>query len=253
MVVVAHRGRLGPPVDRPSTVAIPEERLPDRDLRTEPVPTPVAAHVGAVTGTDLSGVRIHRDGETSTLARRMRARAFTARGEVHLPAHQGPLQTRAVQALVAHELTHVAQQRRLGTALPGEDSPAGRHLEAEAQAVERAWNGGAAPAAPAATRIGRAPAPAPRPSMHRGAPPTVSAPIATPPSAAGNGTASAPPPAPVSVTVQRAPDDPPAAAKGAPDLDLDDLARRLYGRLRSRLRAELLVDRERAGLLADWR
>jgi hypothetical protein len=32
---------------------------------------------------------------------------------------------------------------------------------------------------------------------------------------------------------------------------LDDLAARLYDRLRGRLRAELLVDRERAGTLAD--
>jgi hypothetical protein len=36
-------------------------------------------------------------------------------------------------------------------------------------------------------------------------------------------------------------------------LDLDDLATRLYDRLRTRLRTELLVDRERAGLLTDFR
>jgi hypothetical protein len=36
-------------------------------------------------------------------------------------------------------------------------------------------------------------------------------------------------------------------------LDLDDLSDRLYGRLRRRLRTELLVDRERAGLLTDFR
>ncbi|HEY0638289.1 MAG TPA: hypothetical protein VGD67_11635, partial [Pseudonocardiaceae bacterium] len=36
-------------------------------------------------------------------------------------------------------------------------------------------------------------------------------------------------------------------------LDLDELAVRLYDRLRSRLRSELLVDRERAGLLSDFR
>lgn len=34
---------------------------------------------------------------------------------------------------------------------------------------------------------------------------------------------------------------------------LDDLATRLYGRLRSRLRTELLVDRERSGMLTDFR
>jgi len=34
---------------------------------------------------------------------------------------------------------------------------------------------------------------------------------------------------------------------------MDDLAVRIYDRLRSRLRRELLVDRERAGLLTDFR
>jgi hypothetical protein len=37
------------------------------------------------------------------------------------------------------------------------------------------------------------------------------------------------------------------------DLDLDELAGRLYDRLRSRLRMELLLDRERAGMLTDFR
>jgi hypothetical protein len=36
-------------------------------------------------------------------------------------------------------------------------------------------------------------------------------------------------------------------------IDLDELANRLYDRLRSKLRVELLVDRERAGLLTDFR
>jgi hypothetical protein len=34
---------------------------------------------------------------------------------------------------------------------------------------------------------------------------------------------------------------------------LDELSTRLYDRLRSRLRLELLIDRERAGLLSDFR
>ncbi|QUQ62592.1 eCIS core domain-containing protein [Kutzneria sp. CA-103260] len=37
------------------------------------------------------------------------------------------------------------------------------------------------------------------------------------------------------------------------DLDLEELSARLYTRLRSRLRLELLVDRERAGQLSDYR
>jgi hypothetical protein len=60
----------------------------------------------------------------------------------------------------------------------------------------------------------------------------------------------APPP-----VVQRAASPP--LGGGAPatraDEDLDDLARRLYDRLRSRLHRELLVDRERSGMVTDLR
>lgn len=43
------------------------------------------------------------------------------------------------------------------------------------------------------------------------------------------------------------------AVSSMDDAELDELATRLYDRLRSRLRTELLVDRERAGLLTDFR
>ena len=49
---------------------------------------------------------------------------------------------------------------------------------------------------------------------------------------------------------------PATAAAASPvdrDRELDDLARRLYGRIRSRLSAELLADRERAGMITDLR
>ena len=45
----------------------------------------------------------------------------------------------------------------------------------------------------------------------------------------------------------------PAASSHAPEADLDALASRLYDRIRSRLKTELLVDRERAGFLTDLR
>ncbi|MDP9389347.1 MAG: hypothetical protein M3Q48_15875, partial [Actinomycetota bacterium] len=37
------------------------------------------------------------------------------------------------------------------------------------------------------------------------------------------------------------------------EVDLEELARKLYDRVRSLLRTELLVDRERSGLLSDFR
>jgi hypothetical protein len=68
-------------------------------------------------------------------------------------------------------------------------------------------------------------------------------------SAAGTGTAATAPaggahPGAASSTVDNIVADPYA---------LDELATRLYPTIRSRLRQELLIDRERAGLLADFR
>jgi hypothetical protein len=45
----------------------------------------------------------------------------------------------------------------------------------------------------------------------------------------------------------------PAAAAGQSPQSLDEMAAHLYDRIRSRLRDELLVDRERAGLVTDVR
>ncbi|WP_448612539.1 hypothetical protein [Modestobacter sp. URMC 112] len=75
------------------------------------------------------------------------------------------------------------------------------------------------------------------------------APAGTPVGPDPAGTAG-PPPTPVPAAA--APAGPaPAATAGTPDLD--DLARRLFDPLSARLRAELRLDRERAGLAADLR
>jgi hypothetical protein len=44
---------------------------------------------------------------------------------------------------------------------------------------------------------------------------------------------------------------PPAQQSGKGGDDIDDLSRRLYDRIRDRLKAELYLDRERAGQLND--
>jgi hypothetical protein len=58
-----------------------------------------------------------------------------------------------------------------------------------------------------------------------------------------------------SVQREAAPAVAPAAPKAstASDAELEELARKLYEPIRSRLRAELLIDRERAGMIADLR
>ena len=44
-----------------------------------------------------------------------------------------------------------------------------------------------------------------------------------------------------------------AASHQAPEADMDELAGKLYDKIRTRLKSELLVDRERAGFLTDLR
>jgi hypothetical protein len=53
--------------------------------------------------------------------------------------------------------------------------------------------------------------------------------------------------------VPTAPPGTPPAAAGTPPPDLDELARRLFDPLSARLRAELRLDRERAGVVTDLR
>ena len=55
-----------------------------------------------------------------------------------MPSEQGPLDREPGRSLIAHELVHVAQQRKIGpTSIPREDSSEGRSLESHAQSVER--------------------------------------------------------------------------------------------------------------------
>ena len=62
-------------------------------------------------GRDFSGVRIHRGAEANTLADTAHARAFTIGGSIFF--RQGEFQpgTNQGKRLIAHELTHVLQQR----------------------------------------------------------------------------------------------------------------------------------------------
>jgi hypothetical protein len=200
----------------------------------EEVPQAVRVEVERRLGTDLSGARVHRGSDSGEAARELQARAFTFDSEIHVPSHHGPLHAGAARSLVAHELVHVAQQRRLGGSLPSEDSPAGRALEAEALTVEAGVTGMPAPRsgppAPASPGSALSVAPAPAAGESR-----------TPPTRGGR-------PSPQRAAAL-APEDPAPGTQQS----LEELAESLYGHIRTRLRTELLVDRERAGLLTDVR
>ena len=207
----------------------------------EPAATPGAA---AKSGTSSAApVKIHRGGEASKLATALDARSFTHGAEIYLPSSHGPLTSGKGRSLLAHEMTHVAQQRRLGSSLPAEDSPRGRSLESEAVAAERA------PDMTLATHANE-PAGADAHSAGNTAPKQVTA-------SATSAMASAP-------GVQRAPESGGSAPRSKQsdrsptghshtEQELEVLAHQLYHRIGRHLRRELLVDRERAGFALDLR
>jgi hypothetical protein len=59
------------------------------------------------------------------------------------PSELGSFDQPHVKGVLAHELTHIAQQRLLGTSRPDESSDAGRALEAAARAAEQRVRGDA--------------------------------------------------------------------------------------------------------------
>jgi DNA-binding PucR family transcriptional regulator len=213
-------------------------------------------------GIDAGDTRVHRDEAARGGASRLAARAFTQGSEIFLPAEAGPLESVGVQALLAHELTHVSQQRRLGSSLPSESSPMGARLEEDASRVERSWQADASLPLAGSRRS---------PSAVSQEVSSVSRVESV---SAGASAGSAPAdfsPAEISFSedrLQRASSEaspmPSQSGGGSPssggaapsvstDRELDELARKLYERIRSRIRGELLIDRERAGMLTDLR
>ena len=92
--------------------------------------------VGQRYGVDLSLVPIDRSPHGASEASQLRARAFTSDRGVVIPPAVGTLDSGPGQALLAHELTHVAQRARLGPSVPSEDSLQGQALEGEARLSE---------------------------------------------------------------------------------------------------------------------
>ncbi len=126
------------PVDAPP----PEQkivRVPERAVVTR-APAELAQALRTSHGVDVADVPVRRDPDAGSEARQRKARAFTRGATVYLPDDADPATSPAARGLLAHELVHAAQQRRLGGALPAEDSVEGRALEAEAVAAERLYS-----------------------------------------------------------------------------------------------------------------
>jgi Domain of unknown function (DUF4157) len=89
----------------------------------------------------LGDVRVHSDGTADALARSVRARAFTTGRDVFFARGEYRPQTADGNRLLAHELTHVSQQR--GAPLAGRltVTDPGDRFEREAERSARDWAG----------------------------------------------------------------------------------------------------------------
>jgi hypothetical protein len=226
-------------------------------------------------GTQSSGaVRIDRSQGGASAAAELGADAFTSGDTIVMPSSHGPLDRGRGQALLAHELVHVGQQRSMGSSLPAEHTAAGQDLEREAQSAEVSVEQGHRSGPPAAAL----------PLAHRG---TLQASVETssashsgharrassvamaaagPGAGAGDSasyhlqashippqqTVPAPQRSALSSTSSGTAGTASAAGPDAHD-DIDEVSRRVYERIRLRLRRELLLDRERGGYLTDPR
>jgi hypothetical protein len=103
-----------------------------------PLPGPVRAPMEQALATDFSHVRLHTDGEADRLSRSLSAQAFTAGQDIFLRRGQAGWASPAGRELIAHELTHVVQQRAATAGgVPALGHPRDRH-EREADSTARA-------------------------------------------------------------------------------------------------------------------
>jgi hypothetical protein len=133
----------GAPEETPPADQAAPRFVPVAGPRRVSPPPDLVATVAGLTGIDVGDAVIDRSPSVTARAVEMGALAYTDGRTVHLPTELGALEDRGVRAVTAHELVHVAQQRRRGRDLPAEASHEGRVLEAEARAVERLVGGGA--------------------------------------------------------------------------------------------------------------
>src|SRR3954463_6331649 len=123
----------------------------------EPLDAHAAGSIGKSMGQDFSDVTIHRDGESDTLNKQVSAEAFTTGKDIFFREGKYDPVSNEGQKLLAHELTHVVQQRNappaseLRVSDPNEASEQQAHSVADAVTAPK----GSSAAASGASSVGR--------------------------------------------------------------------------------------------------
>lgn len=92
-----------------------EERRTGHDVVTSggsALPAGIRAEMEARLGHDFSGVRVHTDARADASARQVQAHAYTSGSHVVFQQGQFDTSSHAGKTMLAHELTHVIQQRQ---------------------------------------------------------------------------------------------------------------------------------------------
>jgi hypothetical protein len=115
-----------------------EEAIERKRGGGQPLEDGVRAQMESAFDSDFSGVRVHTDAEADALSRGLGARAFTTGRDIFFRQGAYSPDNSSGRELLAHELTHVVQQRggiqpRLAVGPPGDK------YEQEAEKTSQAW------------------------------------------------------------------------------------------------------------------
>jgi hypothetical protein len=105
--------------------------------RGAPLDPAVAQPAQTALGDSFGDVRVHTDALAGALARSVEARAFTTGSDIFFASGEFRPHSPSGRELIAHELTHVAQQRGAPTAGEMVVSDPGDALEREAERASR--------------------------------------------------------------------------------------------------------------------
>ena len=132
-----------------------KEESPVRDVVRsgggEPLDSKTRGYMESRLGEDFSDVRVHTGGKADESARSINAQAYTVGNDVVFGGGKYQPDTPTGQRVIAHELTHVVQQRSGpvdGTAAPGGikvSDPSDRFEQAAERTADRMMGGGSGP------------------------------------------------------------------------------------------------------------
>jgi hypothetical protein len=127
----------------PAAATASPERLIETQASGEPLSAAARGTMESAFGHDFSQVRIHHGGEAGELSRRLSALAFTHRNHIYFGEGMYNPDAASGKRLLAHELTHVAQQGYAARQRPGAGlTPAAQSSSPTIQRVA-AWTAGA--------------------------------------------------------------------------------------------------------------